>query len=47
MVVLTDEGPTVDSRLCAAEGSDGDGPAADTQSPLVPTPAPTAPPPPY
>lgn len=32
MVVLTDEGPTVDPGLCAAEGGDGEGPAADTQS---------------
>jgi hypothetical protein len=32
MVVLTDEGPTVDPGLCAAEGGNGEGPAADTQS---------------
>lgn len=42
MVVLTDEGPTVDPGLCAAEGGDGEG-----QSQLVPTSAPTTPPPPY
>jgi hypothetical protein len=26
MLVLTDEGPTVDPRFCAAEGGDGEGP---------------------